>query len=369
MKKRAFINIILLGFLLISSVVVFVSTTADDVVWKNKYFNLKKITDNSVLALAKHYNVNKSVQDAEDIANGILSNSKLGRDALEYITYTWDFDSEPNNVKATISNYKHKSFWYKFLGKDEFIFKSVESKVNMVNEPLTQSDNFLPIAVNGCTQEFNSGDPFSFILKAHDVYSADDNIGWFALSLPSGGQSSFAHFKNVINHMMVPGNTNAFRVGEDQKFYMGEDNEEVTVATVESSSIENDVQQVASSFDVKKYEPNEFTIAVLDCGSTADEPILQKLIKIDLNELACAQCCYVQMGLPFGGFGFELKCGDSIFVQMICWMAEMFDNITDGIFDTPDIWTTGSSNECNKANLFRIDFNVINSDTSAVLEY
>lgn len=341
MKKRAFINIILLGFLLISSVVVFVSTTADDVVWKNKYFNLKKITDNSVLALAKHYNVNKSVQDAEDIANGILSNSKLGRDALGYITYTWDFDSEPNSVKATISNYKHKSFWYKFLGKDEFIFKSVESKAQMIESSLTQVDNFVPIAVNGCENELNEGEKFDFLLKAYDLYSDNDYVGFFGLYDPSGGQSSFAHLKNIVDDVMKD-KISDFDVSKDV----------ISIVTVLSPDINNDVKQISQSFGIDGFEKKDMTIVVLDCESTSDKPIVQKLLPISMNTVACAECCKD----PYMGF-----CMPSI----ICTFMDKLNDLTGDVFSDM-IWAEDSST-CNKNELFSINFEVLPQSDKTVL--
>ena len=340
MKKRAFINIILLGFLLISSVVVFVSTTADDVVWKNKYFNLKKITDNSVLALAKHYNENKSVQDAEDIANGILSNSKLGRDALEYINYTWDFDSEPNTVTATLTNYKHASFWYKFLGKQEFIFKTVESQAQMIETSLTQVDNFVPLAVNGCEEEFKDGDEFDFLLKAYDLYTGDDYVGFFGLYDPNGGQSSFAHLKNLVDDVMKD-KISDFDVKEDI----------ISIVTVLSPEISNDVKQISQSFDIDGFEKKDMTIVVLDCDSTADEPVVQKLLPITMNMVACAQCCKD----PFMGF-----CMPSI----VCTVMDKLNDLTGDVFSDM-IWAS-DSNTCNKNELFSINFEVLPQSNKTV---
>ncbi|MEA3553639.1 MAG: hypothetical protein U9R39_04435 [Campylobacterota bacterium] len=340
MKKKAFINIILLGFILISSVVVFVSTTADDITWKNKYFNLKKITDNSVLALAKHYNEHNSVQDAQDIANGILSNSKLGRDALDYITYTWDFDSEPNSVKATITNYKHKSFWYKFLGKDEFIFKSVESQAQMIDSPLEQVGNFVPLAVNGCENEYNDGDEFDFLLKAYDLYQDDDYVGFFGLYDPSGGQSSFAHLKNLVDDV-IKDKTSDFDVTKDV----------VSIVSVLSEDINNDVKQISQSFGIDGFEKKDMTIVVLDCESTADEPVVQKLLPITMNSVACAQCCKD----PFMGF-----CMPSI----ICTFVDKLNDLTGDVFSDM-IWAS-DSNTCNKNELFTINFEVLPTTKSTV---
>ncbi|MEA3553640.1 MAG: hypothetical protein U9R39_04440, partial [Campylobacterota bacterium] len=148
---------------MISSIVVFLSTTSDDIVWKNKYFNLKKITDSTALALSKSYNINQyelnPVTIAEDVANNILDNSNLGSDASDYMTYSWCFkgdvgctvstDCSTNPecggiVSAIITNYQHDNFWYKFLGKDQFVFEEIKSTAQILSTPLDEVDDFLP---------------------------------------------------------------------------------------------------------------------------------------------------------------------------------------------------------------------------------
>ncbi len=347
MKKKAYVDIILIGFILLSSVLILVGTNADNITWKNKYFNLKKVTDSTALALAKHYNENQSEDEAEEIADGILDATELGVEIKSYMSYTWDFDSEPNSVVATITNYRHENFWYKFLGKNEFIIENVESKANII-DPVTAND-FLPIAVNGCNQNFTPGDEFDFLLKAFDTYVTNDNAGFYALSLPGGGQSSFAHFKNVINHIIVPGNNNAFRIGDDQNFYI--DGDEVSVATVDSSSIENDVKQVSQAFDMTKFTPINVSIAVLDCDSTAANPTLREVLQVRLNSVGCASCC---TPLIFG----------MCFIP--CIFADMLNLVTNSELDS-FTWENGNKS-CNSNALFGINLEVLNNDT-VELEY
>lgn len=357
--KKAFIDQIMLGLFLISSVIVFVATVSDEAKARSKYTDLKHIVQTAALSSSKYYtNVNNDTEEAQNIALGIIENSRLGIEVKDDIVFTWDLVSDPNNVVAKIENYKQDMFWYKMLGWDSYTFDKIESKANIISIQ-TEASDFLPIAVNGCSQDFVAGTQYDFLLKAYDIYTDTDTVGWFALSLPGGGQSSFAHFKNIINLMMVPGNTNAFRIGEDQNFYMGDDDEHVTVATVESSSIENDVMQIAQAFNASTYStPMDFSIAVLDCNSTADNPILKEIVQVTMNPPLCANCCQV----PFLG----LLCGDAIPFKAICMMSQMFDTITNNVFSNDDIW---EADTCNKSNLFKINFEVKPPDANIVLEY
>ena len=348
MKKKAYINIILIGAMLIVSVVVFVSTTADDVVWKNKYFNLKKITDSTALSLAKAYNLHQKELDpidiAEGIADNILDNSNLGSDASNYMTYTWCF--KDNNctvsdkcllddkcggiVTATITNYQHDNFWYKFLGKDQFIFEHIESRVQILGGPVTEASDFLPIAVNGCTQDFPVGEDFSYILKAYDLYEDYDNVGFFGLYEPSGGQSSFAHLKNMLSNILND---------EDSNYNI--DTDIVSVVTVESDAISNDVKQLSSEsvFDIADFDGKSMTIAVLDCNSTAANPIVKELLPVYVSDVSCALS------------------GES---------DDMLNDLTGSVIT--DITWASTIPACNNTKFFKLDFTVESITNDTLLE-
>ena len=351
MKKKAYINIILIGAMLIVSVVVFVSTTADDIVWKNKYFNLKKITDSTAFSLAKAYNLNQNELDpvaiAEGIADNILSNSNLGSDASNYMTPpVWCFRDDCNvsescfnnedcagTVTATITNYPHDNFWYKFLGKDQFIFEHIESRVQILGGPITEVSDFLPIAVNGCTQDYPLGDEFSFILKAYDLYDDNDNVGLFGINDPSGGQSSFAHLKNMISNILD---------GQASNFSLDEN---ISIVTVESDVISNDVKQISDGpvFDITNFTGEYMSIAVLDCNSTADNPIIKEILPVYVTDVSCAE---------------DPTHPDN----------DMLLNLDGSIFtDTSLVW----DNECSanpEIEVFRLDFRVESITNDTLLE-
>ena len=307
MKKRAYINIILIGFVLIASVVVFVSTTADDVVWKNKYFNLKKITDSAAFALGNGYKENQyelredAKAAAKDIADAILNNSNLGQDASSYITYDWCFkdgdgstadgcpistecslnDDCAGTVTATITNYQHDNFWYKFMGKDQFIFDHIASRADINGGDFTTDSYFLPIAINGCDKDddefFKVGNSFDYILDAHDRYTDDNFATFYALSEPGGGQSSFAHFKNMITDIL-----------DDKKSEFDIETDITTISNVDWEDVDNDVKQVSQSFDITTLTPTNMAVLVLDCNSTATDLKVKGLLPILLTDVYCA---------------------------------------------------------------------------------
>ena len=77
--KKAFIDQIMLGLFLISSVIVFVATVSDEAKARSKYTDLKHIVQTAALSSSKYYtNVNNDTEEAQNIALGIIENSRLG---------------------------------------------------------------------------------------------------------------------------------------------------------------------------------------------------------------------------------------------------------------------------------------------------
>ena len=351
MKKKAFINIILLGFVLVFSVVVFLATTADDIVWKNKYFNLKKITDNHAFALAGAYH-NGQENDSSDpigyaeiIANEILNNSNLGVDASDYITVTWYFPSDgsilnqlqaigsgniqpsPSGdayVTVTVTDYQHDNFWYRFLGKNQFEF-DLGSTVDLIWNPDVPIDS-LPIIVNGCDQDYNVGDEFDFLLGAFNIYSDMDNDNFYALGEPGEppppAQQEFSHFKNMLSKIL----------NNDASIFSIDNNDTISIADVEWNDINNDVKMTSQTFDITDFEPTQMSIIVADCNSTNEDIIVQKNIPIKITEVLCGD--------------------DPIQIQ---------SDINDGvdIFAPTQVYWKKSTPSCNSTPYFRIHFEVL----------
>ncbi len=344
MSKKAFIDQIMLGFFLIAFTVIFIGTVSDELKARSKYTKLKKVVQTAVLSASKYYINNENDEDiAQSIALSIIQEIPLGDEVQDSIEFVWDFESEPQNVIATISQYNEEFFWFRLLNFDSINFTNISAKANIIAKDLEIVNNFVPIAVNGCTQELESGTEYDFLLKAYDLYDDGDNVGFFALYDPSGGQSSFAHFKNLVDDVMKD---------KDSDFDMNTD--VVSIATVLSTKIANDVKQISQSFGISGFSGKEMSIAVLDCGSTADAPIVKKLLPIKMNAVFCASCCaFMGMCMPFP-------------MSLMCVFIDMMNDLTGDIF-TDMMWATTVSS-CNKNELFRINFEVLNND-KVILEY
>jgi len=159
--KKAIIDQIMLGFLLFSMLIILGATISDNMQARDKYYNLKKITDNSVLTLAKYYvTVNEDTDEAEDINYDMLSQTSLGNEVKDNITYTWNFDSEPNTVTATIENYNEKTFWFKFIELNFFTLKAKsQASITIIDTGLPTSSysaGLAPFAIND--RDFSIGD-------------------------------------------------------------------------------------------------------------------------------------------------------------------------------------------------------------------
>lgn len=179
--KKAIIDQMLLGLFLFAALISIGATISDNMEARDKYYNLKKITDNAVLTLAKYYvNVEENTATAENVYYAMLQQTKLGNEVKDSITYTWDFISEPNSVTATIANYEQPTFWFKLLGLASFNLNA-ESKANIsvvdLDTPTSlYSSGIAPFAVND--QVFNIGDGFdiTYELTADLQYSHKDTF-------------------------------------------------------------------------------------------------------------------------------------------------------------------------------------------------
>jgi len=137
--KKAFVDQILLGFVLLSGVILLVGTVTDEKLATNKVFNLKEITSNTTRILAKHYMYNESIEDAQAVANDLLSTTTLGQDILaqDVITYTWTdttANGQPDVITTTIEGYAQENFWYKFMNKTSFVIPQINSSAYVTKD-------------------------------------------------------------------------------------------------------------------------------------------------------------------------------------------------------------------------------------------
>lgn len=317
--KKAFIDHLLLGAFLFTAIIFFISTVNDDKVARDKIYDLKQIADTSVKAAGSYYmDVEENKTNAEVIADGILDETKLGREIKPLLTYIWDEVSNPNTLTATITNYQHNNFWYRFMDLDFFTLNA--TSVGILDNGYV--NNFVPIVVNGCTQTFNLNDTFDYLLKSYDLYDENDNVGFFGAYDPGGGQSSFAHLKNQVKDVM-DGDLSEFDLDDD-----------LNVATVDSSQIANDVKQIAQSFGIASFSATPMSIVEAQCGSTAPNLIIERVFEITMNGVYCGDGCLN----PSATNG-----------------CSLLDLSGDVFSDTA--WDT-AVNSCNSETFFRINFTI-----------
>jgi len=137
--KKAFVDQILLGFVLLTGVIFLVGTVTDEKMATNKVFNLKEIASNTTRILAKHYMYNESIEDAETVASDLLNTSSLGQDILAQgvISYTWTDiteNGEPDVITTTINGYVQENFWYKFMNKNSFVIPQINSSAYVTKD-------------------------------------------------------------------------------------------------------------------------------------------------------------------------------------------------------------------------------------------
>ena len=355
-RKKAFIDQIMLGFFLIAFTTIFIGTVSDELQARNKYTQLKKVAQTAVLTAAKYYLTEENDEEsAENIALSLIEEIPLGDEIKDDIVFVWDFDAEPNTLIATIPEYTEEFFWFKLLDFNHINFINISAKVNILNQSIEDAEDFVPIAVNGCTQELQSGQDYDFLYKTFDLFDVNDNMAFYGLSDSHNlkSQASFAHFKNAVGSVVKNHGTNMMNVHHIME----------TIVTTESDKIENDIKQISQQFDIKNFAGQNMTIALLECNSTASDPVIKELVPIHMNAVYCAKaCCKISF---MGAFSFG---GCSWFMSFMCTIFNMMTNITADVFDTSNFWTTGQTASCNQANFFRINFEIL-TNTKVQLEY
>lgn len=311
--KKAFIDQILLGFLLFTILIIIGATVSDDVDARNKYYKLKSLTDNTALSAAKYYiMVNKSTSEAEDIANAMLEETNLGLEIVENIEYNWNFSSVPNTVTVTLPSYTHDTFWYRFIDLNSFDINTSSVAEVVEGGDITESADLTPFGINGCDEtHLTEGSELTFDLRGHNGYDFTDYSEFYGIDVGDGctssGNSNWAHFKNLIKNFYVE---DGFLKNDDD--LLDTDNtEDFCVPTVSKLSMEqdNDPKQISQSFSNLEnsydLEDVEMDMALFACGSTADNLIIQKFIKVKF--LSNPSPSYDKVKNDYDVFQFDLR--------------------------------------------------------------
>ncbi len=123
--KKAVLDQLFLGFLLLMGIVTFVATVNDETSTRNYIYDLKALVKSSANAMARYYESNIDMCTAQNITTSILNQQKLGNETLsnQLVSYRWwdsDGDGEPDQVTASIAQHPYDTFWYRFFDKNDF---------------------------------------------------------------------------------------------------------------------------------------------------------------------------------------------------------------------------------------------------------
>lgn len=292
MKRNALIDVILMGFFLISTLVILVATVTDESKARNKFNELKKVVQTTALSAAKRFNeLGEEVLVAQSGALAQIQKDPLGNEIKDNLIWQWQLETKPYYVKVELNNYEEDLFWYRLLNMATFNFQTISAKVNIQQVPWDHTDNFGAMLINGCNKDYEIGDTFTLLLNAYDMYADTDLNSFYALAPPGGGQSSFTTYKNMISKFQDEQGV-YFEVDDNGDFII--EGENMTVSTVSSTSIENDIKQLSQAFDIKNFSSQKRTIALVDCGSTAENPLMKEILTATIDNIACSSnCCVV----------------------------------------------------------------------------
>lgn len=278
--KKAFIDTILLGFVLLASIIALIGTVADEMIIHNKINDIKNLTTNTALAAAKYYNIAEDTDEAETVAKNILSQSKVGSEIVNDVTFSWQTAVEPNHVDVSLNNYSQDTFWYRFLKKEAFSIPKIESRAEiMIPDPFKDtSDTLAPLAINQCNRnDLISGNTIDFTFTVSEDYS-DTSLDEFygvdpECSFPAGN-SNFAHFKNLF--------------GQSEVDFVEFDMENTSGSCLVQTSFQNPrtVDPMQLYNNLRKFDlPYEMDILLFDCGTTADTLIVNGILNIKLSNV------------------------------------------------------------------------------------
>lgn len=147
--KKAFLDQILLGFLLAMGIATFVATVSDETSNRNKLMDLKQLSFTTADALKKSYENNMNMCYSKTIVANLLRETRLGNEVLALASLSYDFydelpvnadlslgDGEPDTVKVSFGGYQQSTFWYRLFNKKSFSLPTVQS-TRMINIPQT----------------------------------------------------------------------------------------------------------------------------------------------------------------------------------------------------------------------------------------
>lgn len=312
--KKGFIDQIMLALFLFVALIVLGATVADNALARDKYYSLKKLTDNAVLSMAKYYvNINEDTDEAEAVAELMLDETNLGLQIKDNIIYDWDFSTDPATVTATINDYTHETFWFRFLDVTSFNLKARSIANINTGGDLTSTANLLPFGINGCNESHLTPDAnLVFDLRGERGYSNSNYTEFYGIdqgnACSASGNSNWAHFKNEIKDFYVEDN---ILLNDLEKYDVTTDSP-LCIPSVKKLMFEqdNDPKQISQSFmnleNTYDLVGVQADIAMFECGSTASNLIIKKFITVEFNSSPYSSYINTSKG-TYDQFQFDVK--------------------------------------------------------------
>lgn len=156
--KRAIVDQMLLGFILVLGIITFVATLNDETKTRNYIYDLKAFAQNTAKTMARHYEYSIDMCAAQQVAKNLELQTKIGNklisggylpypnDNLGY-GYTWldkDSDGEPDAIQVKIKSHQYETFWYRFFDKFTFTIPDIVVE-EVVNTPKDVSISYWKI--------------------------------------------------------------------------------------------------------------------------------------------------------------------------------------------------------------------------------
>ncbi len=192
--RKAMIVPFALGMVILSGIFLFAGSAADEVLLKNRYFQLKEFTEKAALAAANYYNVSEETDLAEHQSITLMQNNPLYESVGNQIAFVWDLTEE--KVTVGIVHAQFYPFWLRMFGLEAVDIDDVNATARLftsseVVSPV--SKGLMPIAINERALETGTHLSLEYQrLECEDVKCCDFDAGF-------GGSGSFGGFSGAFD--------------------------------------------------------------------------------------------------------------------------------------------------------------------------
>ena len=204
--RKAVIVPFALGMVILSGIFLFAGSVADEVLLKNRYFELKEFTEKAALAAANYYNRAEDTDLAQSKTRTLMQEHPLYTTIQDQIAFIWDLDEE--KVTVGIDHAEFNPFWLRMFGLKAVDIDDVNSTARLftsseVISPVAKG--LMPIAINERALELGEQLSLQYqTLECTDVKCCDFDAG-FSGSGSFGGYSGDFDFDMSCNSFSMGG--------------------------------------------------------------------------------------------------------------------------------------------------------------------